>query len=330
MMKLVYFSFSFLFLLIFTTSCSYFKRSSDTKVIYTVKSNSLNVRQKPNTSSKIIGKVYKGDTIIPGRGINLEWIAFSHNGKYGFVSSRYLTGHRIPNMARVSNMHLGEVETIIRDYLNDYVNWRTGRFWLIMLVLILMSFGLNKIGKKIEDYYYYNFDIDEIGYNNLPYFAALIGGLFSLAYMYSREGVLQTMFVTKFWWLPEGESWLHWYMWSVSLLGVLGFLYFWIKDLVHYGVRGILVIFYYTLTAFITFNAGLFAGIIAVIFAGIWIASSIAEGFSFGGDGGSTRPVVPSRPKKMSEAERMEIFYRQKARDEVDERRRKQAEIDSL
>jgi len=320
-----------LFILTITSSCSYFKRSSDTKVIYTVKTNSLNVRQKPSIASKVVGKVHKGDTIIPAKGLNLEWVSVNQNGIKGFVNYRYLKSHRIPNMARVSNMQLGKIETIIRDYLNVYVNWRTGKFWLILLGLIGASYLFTYLGKKLEDNLYYNFDVGEANYNKLAYHSALIGGLFSVVYMYSREAVLQAMFVTKFSWIPTGNEWLDWYLWGVSLVAILGILIIWIRTFINYGFfLGIIVIAYYSFTAIITFNAGIFGGIFAVLFAGFWIVTSIAEGFSFGGGNISIPSPTSSGPKKISNAEYMDNFYRQKERDELDERRRIQSEIDSL
>lgn len=331
MMKWLNIIISGLLLLIFSTSCSYFKRSSDTKVIYTVKVSTLNVRQKRSISSKVVGKIHKGDTIIPAKGLNLNWISINQNGIKGFVKSNYLTSHRIPNMARVSNMQLGEIETIIHDYLNVYVNWRTGKFWLIMFVLIVVSFLLVKGGKNLEDYLYYNFDVGEANYNKLPYHSALVGGLFSVVYMYSREAVLQAMFVTKFWWIPTGNEWLNWYLWGISLLAVLGIIIIWVRAFINYGFfLGIFVIAYYSFTAIITFNAGIFGGIFAVLFAGFWIVTSMAEGFSFGGGNISVPSTISSGSKKISNAEYMDNFYRQKERDELDERRRIQAEIDSM
>lgn len=331
-MKVTRIIISALLLMMFFTSCNYFKRSSDTKVIYTVKSNTLNVRQKRSISSKIVGKVHKGDTIIPAKGINLEWVSIDQNGIKGFVNYRYLIGHRIPNMARVSNMQLGEVETIIRDYLNVYVNWRTGKFWLIMLGLIVASFLLIRGGKNFEDYLYYNFDVGEANYNKLPYHSALIGGLFSVVYMYSREAVLQAMFVTKLWWIPTGDEWLDWYLWGISIMAVLGILIIWIRAFINYGFfLGIFVIAYYSFTAIIMFNAGIFGGIFAILFAIFWIVTSMVEGFSFGSGGGvDFSSPKSSGPKKMSRQEHMDIFLRKKNRDELDERRRIQAEIDSM
>ncbi len=311
-MKLIYISFSVLCLLMFTTACSYSKRSSDTKVIYTVRLDKINVKQNRDPGSSVIGAVYKGDTIIPTKGWNLYYIAFNYKGKTGFVNERFLDSHIIPNMARASNMKLGGTETIIRDYLNNYVNWRTGRFWLIILVLIVASIIFIKLGRKLEDYIYYYSDYDDFKYNKLPYFSAIIGGLFSVVYMFFRVDVLQAMFVTKFDWLPVGDSWLHWYLWSIFVLGVVGLLYFWIKDFVHYGFRGIITVLYFTFLAIITFNVGLFGGIIAILIAGYWIVISIIPKIGLGS--GSTR----SSSNKKTTEERLEYFYEQKERDRIE------------
>jgi len=311
-MKLIFLSFAVLCLLIFTTSCNYFKRSNDTKAIYTVRLDKIDVKQNRDPGSKIIGSVYKGDTIIPTKAWNLYYIAFDYKGTTGFVNVRFLNSHIIPNMDRVSNMQLSGVETLFRDYLNDYVNWRMGRFWFIMLILIISSYILIKLGRKLEDYMYYNFDFDEFNYNKLPYFSAIIGGLYSIAYVFFRENVLQAMFVTKFYWIPSDDSWLHWYLWMVSLMGVIGLLYFWIKDFLHYGYRGIITVLYFTFTAIITFNVGLLGGIVAILFVGVWIIGSMTKGIRFG-----TGSTSNSSNKKTAE-EKLEYFYEQKERDSKD------------
>jgi hypothetical protein len=186
-----------------TTSCSYFKRSSDTKVIYIVKPNTLNVRQHTNAQSKILGKVHKGDTIVPFKSY-FYWVGFEFKGQKGFVNADYLRSVRIPDLTRVSNIQLGKTETLLRDYLNKYANWRTGRFWIISLGFIVVLIVLMKIGKAIDAAVFW--DGAEYEYGNLPYFSAFIGILFSVVYMFWREDVLQALFVTKLWPLPRGEG----------------------------------------------------------------------------------------------------------------------------
>lgn len=306
-MRLIYISFLILYLILFTTSCSYFKRSNDNKVIYTVRLDKIDVKKSRDPNSKLIGVVHKGDTIIPSEGWNLYYISFNYKGNTGFVNKRFLDTHYVPNMTRASNMKLGQADTIIRDYLNNYVNWRKGKFWLIMLVLIIASIIFIKIGNKLEDYIYYNYDTDSFKYNKLPYFSAIIGILFSIVYMFFRVDVLQAMFVTKFYWLPDGNSWLDWYLWLVSILGVGGILYFWIKDFIHYGLKGIVTIIYFTSLAIITFNVGLYGGIIALLFAIYWIVISLIPKIGLGSGSSSN---------KRTAAERLQYFYEQKERDE--------------
>ncbi len=311
-MKRIYLIFPVFFLLLSLSSCSYFKRSSDTKIIYTVKSNTLNVRKKPNISSKILGKVYQGDTIIPTKGINLEWISFNHNGEKAYVKSIYLNGHRIPNMARVSNMQLGETATIIRDLLNKYVNWRTGMFWAIALGAIFVIWILMLIGRAIDRAVYW--DEAEYEYGKLPYFMAFVGGLFSVVYMFSRESALQALFVTKLWWIPEAGGWIPWYLWSVSVVAVLGLLYFWTQYLRSYGFLGIIRLIYYTLTAIVGFVAGIFWGVIGLMFGIVYLFLSLSEGFSSSGGGGLTYTSSPS--PKLSDSEQFSKDFWERKYDE--------------
>ncbi|MBC8320347.1 MAG: hypothetical protein H8E34_06475 [Bacteroidetes bacterium] len=343
-MRLIYFSFSVLCLLIITTSCNYFKRSSDKKVIYTVTKDKINVKQKRDPSSSVIGTVYKGDTIVPRKIPHHLYISFNYKGTWGWIKVSDLKSHSIHDMAKVSNMQLGVSSTIVRDYLSNYVNWRTGRFWLIFLVLIVASIILIKLGEKLEDYMYDNYDIDDdkyyklqfvidmIGalfsgvaiilfkilgkkleemydnidfhYNKLPFFSMIIGALYSIVYMFFREDVLQAMFVTKFYWISFEDNWIHWYLWLISLIGVMGLLYFWIKEFIHYGYRGIITVLYFTFLAIITFNVGLLGGIISILCAGVWIIYSITKDIKFG-------YVSSKSSNKITTEDRLTHFYQQ-------------------
>ena len=311
-MKRLHLFTTILILVFINTSCSYFKRSSDTKVIYIVKPNTLNVRQYTNAQSKILGKVHKGDTIVPFKSY-LYWVGFEFKGQKGFLNVEYLKGVQIPDLTRVSNMQLGKKETLIRDNLNKYVNWRTGRFWVISLGFIVVLIVLMKIGKAIDAAVFRDGAEDE--YGNLPYFSAFIGALFSLVYIFWHETVLQALFVTKLWPLPGGEGWIPWYLWSVSVLGILGLLFFWKQYLSSYGARGIIRIIYYTFTASVSFVAGIFWGIVGVIFGIVYLFLSLSEDFSSGGGVGFGHTSFSTR--KLSESEQFsKDFWERKYNDE--------------
>lgn len=323
-MRRIYFFLPVLILALFGTSCSYFKRSTDTKLIYTVKSNTLNVRQASNTNSKVLGQLQKGDTIFPTHDF-LYWIEFEYKDGKAWVNADYLVGHRIANMERVSNMQLDNTATIIRDLLNKYVNWRSWMFWAIALGAIGVIWILMAIGRSIDDATYW--DGAEYEYGKLPYFSAFIGALFSVVYMYSREDVLQALFVTKLWWIPDGKEWIPWYLWTISIVGVLGLLFFWFQYFKSYGSKGIVRLIYYTLVSVVSFIAGIFWGIVGVIFGIVYLLLSLSEGFKSTGGQGSTYTSSPARGP--TEEERLQEFYRQKEYDEKVERRRLLDELEN-
>ena len=306
------FVFPVIILLLFTTSCSFFQRSSDTTLIYTVKSNTLNVRESPNAFSKKMGKVTKGDTIKPINYILIEWIPFTYKGKTAYVNADYLTGHRIANLERVSNMQLGKTATVVRDFLNKYVNWRTGMFWAIAVGAIFVIWLLMAIGRAIDGAVYW--DGAEYEYGKLPYFVAFIGALFSVVYLLSRESTLQALFVTKLWWIPDSSEWIPWYLWSVSVIGLIGVLYFWFQYISSYGFSGIVRIIYYTFVGAIAFIAGVFWGIVGVVFGIVYLFLSLSEGFSSGEGGGFRSTPGPSR--ELSESERFSIRFWKRKDDE--------------
>jgi len=168
MNKLFRFLILIFILLILNPSCRYFRKNSDTKKIFIVTSNTLNVRKHNNNESRILGKVYKGDTIFPIHDY-YYWIQFIYKGDTAYVNAKYLKTASIPDLTRVSNMKLGKTATFLRDLLNRYVDWRTWKFWVIALVSVVLSYILIAIGKRLEDYiYYWGADMDT-GYNKLPY-----------------------------------------------------------------------------------------------------------------------------------------------------------------
>jgi len=280
-MKLFYFFLLTVFLLIFVTSCKLFRNFGDTKIVYIVVSSTANVKDSVKHDAEIIGQVCKGDTIYPIH-THMNSVSFDYNGKKGWVDFSELEKCRIQGKSKVSNMQLSETGNLIADYLKKYGNWKTWIFWVIAAGSIAVVAILIVIGKALENYLYYWCTVEDFAYSKLPHFAAIIGALFSVVYMFWYETVLKAIFVTKFWWMPSGNSWIDWYLWSASLLGILGLLFFWIKHLYHYHIRGLIVIFYYTLTAIVAFVAGLYLGIavliIAIVLLVIYVGSSLLEG----------------------------------------------------
>jgi len=256
------------------TSCSYFSRSKDSNVVFIVKSNTLNIRNAASTNSSILGVLHKGDTVFPVRNY-IYWVKFKYNDGIAFVNGDYLTSVVIPNKHRVSNMKLGTNETIIHDYLYEYVNWRTWMFWAIAFGLFIVCLILKYIGHAIDDAWYWQHE----SMGRLYYFSAFIGVLFSFIYIVWREDFLQALFVTKFWWLPEGKEWIPWYLWSSTVFGLLGLLFFWIQDIIDYGFRGILRSILYSLFAIITFVTAFYWGIVIVVFLVFYLFISILSIF---------------------------------------------------
>lgn len=57
---------------------------------YICTGDNVNVRTKPSKKSKIVGILYKGD-VVKVKSINRRWAKIKWNGKYRYVSARYLT-----------------------------------------------------------------------------------------------------------------------------------------------------------------------------------------------------------------------------------------------
>lgn len=295
-------------ILISLSSCSYFKRSSDTKVIYIVEKQSVNVTQELSPYSKVIGKLHKGDTIV-STGYLIGVVPFIYKGNLAYVSSKDIKGVRIADKTKVSNMQLSKTGTLIRDALNNYVNWRKGIFWLIALASVLIAWALTAIGKSIETSINYWVG-DYYSYNRLPYYTAIVGGLYSFVYMFWREDVLQAFFVTQFWWFPQkGSEWLMYYLWSASLILVISIVFYFLRDLFRYGFKSLFTILFYTITASVTFIMGLFLGVVVVVAGFVWIFLLITGEFSSGGSGYSTGGIrVPSGSGKPSREEEFRLF----------------------
>jgi len=122
---------------------------------------------------------------------------------------------------------------------------------------------------------------------------------------------LQALFATPFWWWPAGKGWISWVLWSASVIGILGLLIYWIRDLVQYRVRGLFSILYYTFTAVVTFVTAIFLGIVAFITTVVMLFLGV-----FGSSEGSPGGYYPKAPsggtKKISEEERLRRFQERK------------------
>lgn len=79
---------------------SYLKTETVKTGIVEIGNGSLNIRQKPSTQSKVLGKLHTGDKIkIEGETSN--WYKINYEGKTGYVSKKYV---------KVSSTEIGEVE----------------------------------------------------------------------------------------------------------------------------------------------------------------------------------------------------------------------------
>lgn len=263
-----------LFVSLLFSSCRYLKRHDETKRIYIVKSNTLNVRKASNTKSAIIGKVYKGDTINDIKSY-FDWIKVVHDGDTGYVSSKLVQYSRIIDKSRVSNMELDQPRTIIRDALNKYLNWRKWEFWVGVVVMYLISTGLLALCRKFDDILEdYCYDCYE-EYSSLPYYSGVIGSLISFVFMFWREDLLQVLFVKKMYWLPEDNEWISWFIWSLAVILLLFLFVSFLSNLITYRWRGILRTIYYYITALVSFITGLFIGVFLVVFVIGYIFLSI-------------------------------------------------------
>lgn len=69
---------------------------------YTVQANSLNVRQKPNAESTILGKVTQGQKVLV-MSISGGWAYISYHKGYGYVSAQYLKKGNVSSKSTASN-----------------------------------------------------------------------------------------------------------------------------------------------------------------------------------------------------------------------------------
>ncbi len=210
-------------------------------------------------------------------------------------------------------MKLGKIQTIIRDYLNKYVNWRTRMFWLIVLVSVVgipsLCAFFNFIDKKLF------WDGSDYPWSRLPFITAIIGSTFSIVYLFWRERLLQAMFVTKILWIPEGNDWISWYLWTTIVISAFFFLFFWIKNIFYYGIGGIVRIIYYTVLALVSFTGAIFIGVALAVITIIMLLLTPFSGES------STNSRIPLSVRGPSEAELNAEWWRRREQIEDGERR---------
>jgi len=55
----------------------------------------LNMRDAPNTSSRIVKKLPKGTPVTIAEDCDCKWVPISYKGQTGYASTKYLTKHKV-------------------------------------------------------------------------------------------------------------------------------------------------------------------------------------------------------------------------------------------
>ena len=106
-----------------------------------ISSSSLNVRSYASTSGQVIGTLNSG-TVVNVYEINGDWAKIIHNGRYGYISSKYIRKSLPQSEEKVVTS-----QTVERESAKTYnVEWM---IWVILGLTIVLSI----VNKKVRDGY---------------------------------------------------------------------------------------------------------------------------------------------------------------------------------
>ncbi|MFA7421632.1 MAG: SH3 domain-containing protein [Melioribacteraceae bacterium] len=210
-------------LILSVTSCDFLFGTSDTTIAYVVKTKKVNVREKPSDDSKIIGSFVKGDTLIP-IGFSKKFIDVKLGDDTGFVLTKSLITVSVPNkvIANRDTLKLGVNGITIKNFLDEYITWKSLTFWGIALALSITTIALITVGQRLDRKLMFLKE-GRKGYKKeslTPYLTALLGFLFGLLFVLWEEDVYKAIFLNPFWWFPAEKGFVAWCLWSFSLLGM--------------------------------------------------------------------------------------------------------------
>lgn len=210
-------------LILSVTSCDFLFGTSDTTIAYVVKTKKVNVREKPSGDSRIIGSFVKGDTLIP-IGFSKKFIDVKLGDDTGFVLTKSLIAVSVPNevIANRGNLKLGANGITIKNFLDEYITWKSLTFWGIALALSIITIALITVGQRLDRKLIFLKE-GRKGYKKeslTPYLTALLGILFGLLFVLWEEDVYKAIFLNPFWLLPAEKGFIVWCLWFLSLLGI--------------------------------------------------------------------------------------------------------------
>jgi len=108
---------------------------------YVVTAVELNVREKPNAHSKVIGKLKKGDTITANSKIN-NWLSIKYKYDNSYVNKKFVTQIDTDNINLLKENSFG---TNFKNHL-----FSKGTFYSMLFVFIVIG-AIDRGRKRIKD-----------------------------------------------------------------------------------------------------------------------------------------------------------------------------------
>ncbi|MCK9279407.1 MAG: SH3 domain-containing protein [Melioribacteraceae bacterium] len=277
---------SIILLVLITTSCDLFFSGNNT-IVYIVNTKKLNIREEPTEKAKIVGEFAKGDTIVPTKKIK-DWVQFIYNKDTAYVFSKNLLLMAIPTevIEKKEALLLPEPGLSIKNLFDEYGRWDKLSFWGITIAMSILTVVFMVIGIELDKkLMQFKGKMRHKGENFIPYLFGALGFLFGIAYAFGEMEILKLIFIDHFWWLPEGQGFLAWYLWVLSIAGIAIFVYSIFQDVTKYGVyfpiRTIyfvaLSVFTFVTVAFITMAAIYLAIGAAILVLGYWFMEGLAS-----------------------------------------------------
>jgi len=287
-------------------------------VSYRVEVNELYIMYSPAPTARVIGTLKKGDTITSKSNFE-NWKKVYYKGSMAYVDSTYLK--RILRADEIAlELKKDSFSSIgIFSLIDKYAHWNSFKFWLITIVLLVISYILFIYGASLirgSDSIERWVDMGFTGVNFLPYAAIIIGGLFGIAYFFYPKDVQVAMYVDNIWKWPAGKGFLYWYLWLLFYTFSITTIILGIYDLVIFRLFAFVRLVYFIFTCSFVFITMIFVAnasiVILLLIGGIYFGMGILSASP------SQSPIDPEEAEE-EERERQRVVNERQRKEEARE-----------
>lgn len=179
------------------------------KNTYIVNASTLNIRENPTTSSKVMGTVNQDERVVAIEK-RKGWIKVNHNGTVGYLSRQYLKREKVKRTNPIS------------EFLMENFSMRSFKTWIIIIILAIGLIFVYKNFRKIDELLNRIQHKEYLEPGNAWPMIAAFGAAIALLIASLWNSTETEWFLTGggFSIIPRYQQPIHWYLYIVTLLCV--------------------------------------------------------------------------------------------------------------